>query len=123
MDKDTEREERRLERERGGEREREEQERQREQQERRREQQERQEERQREEQQKQRDENEKQGNHEIEMERMRREADSASQNSRNANVRATAKRPKLPAFEDGKDDVDQLSKPIRKNRGCEPVAT
>ena len=40
------------------------------------------------------------------MERMRREADSASQNSRNANVRATAKRPKLPAFEDGKDDMD-----------------
>ena len=90
-EKQIEREERRQERER----EREEQQKQREEQQ-----------KQREEQEKQREENERQRRHEIEIERMRLETESPSQNSRTSDTRTAVRRPKLPTFEDDKDDMD-----------------
>ena len=51
-------------------------------------------------------ESEKRRQHELEMERMRIEADRESQHSRNTDVRLVAKRPRMPTFEDSKDDMD-----------------
>ena len=70
-----------------------------------REEKERQREKEREEKEKEREEQQKQREHEMEIERMRLSADSQSQN-RNSEVRATVQRPKLPTFEDGKDNMD-----------------
>ena len=90
-ERQMEREERRLEREK----EREEQQKQREEQQ-----------RQRDELEKQREDNERQREHEKEIERMRQESNRESQASRNTESRATAKRPKIPTFDDGKDNID-----------------
>ena len=63
-------------------------------------------EKQRKENEKQREENEKQRQHEIETLRMRLEAERESRSNRASESRITAKRPKIPTFEDGKDNMD-----------------
>ena len=46
------------------------------------------------------------------------------QNSRATEVRSTAKRSKIPSFDDGRKRLyGQLSQPIRENRGGQPVVS
>ena len=87
LDKDQEREERRLEREKRAEEEREKRG------------------KEREDREKERENRENERKHELEIERIRMEAIRDRRRSSEIANRTTAKRPKIPPFEDGKDDM------------------
>ena len=54
----------------------------------------------------QREEDARQRKHEIEIEKIRREASARGNLVRDQGIRAAAKGPKIPTFEDGKDNMD-----------------
>ena len=64
---------------------------------------------------KEREEREKERQHELELERLRAERDSVTDHSQTA----TTKKPKLPAFVDGKDDLDAYLARFERTGGPE----